>query len=157
MRTTTKLATATVATGLLVLAPATAAQAEPVTDDAQLEYGFTGLDGTARSCTVLAYSSVDHQNEPADAYLYVEVLVEDDPGCRAAAAYSTVYATYDPSNSDDLADLSGAGGGWYATASANLQDVVVTELRAEHRVYFSCRDQAGEPSVCEALVRTGAK
>jgi hypothetical protein len=157
MRTKTKLAAATVATGLLVVVPATVAHAAPVTDDEQLEFGFTSLGGSTLSCTVNAYSAVDHQNEPADAFLYVEVLVEDDPGCREAAAYSTVHATYKPSNSDDRGDLGGSGGGWYATASANLQDAVVTNLQVEHRVYFSCRDGGGQPSVCEALVRTSTK
>jgi hypothetical protein len=155
--TRTKLASATVAAGVLVLAPATAARADPVTHDAQVEFPFTSLDGAARSCTVTAYSTYDHQNQPADAFIHVEVLVEDDPGCRDAASYSTVYATYKASNSEDLGDLSGAGGGWYATASANLQNTTVTELRGEHRVYFGCRGTGGEASLCEALVRTGPK
>ena len=155
MGTRIKLASATVATGLLVLGPATAAAAEPVTDDAQLEFGFTSRSGTALSCTVTAYSTFDHRGSPADAFVFIEVLVEDDPGCRAAASYATVSATYDTSTGG-VGELGGAGGGWYATADTTVQNTTVSNVRGQHRVYFACRE-GGQASVCEALVRTGPK
>jgi hypothetical protein len=152
-----KLAVAGVASGLLVLGPATAAGAEPVTDDQQLQFGFTGLDGTARTCTVNAYSTFEHFGQPADAAIYVDVLVEDDPGCRAAASFSTVDATYDTSHGGAPGALSGSGAGWYATAGTTVQDTTVSNVRGQHRVWFRCRDSGGQPSLCEALVRTGPK